>query len=129
MIRKITSIIVPVMSLLILLSSLPSYADSFNDEIINTFKSHPKVKEIIKSKEADGYEVDFNQVSISGMCGVVGCSSTRLVVMTISTPRGEVNPQSRSVMAIVSGTRPGRFKPRLVSFVELKSIVEPNINF
>ena len=107
---------------------IPSYADTFQETIINTFKAHPKVIEIIKNKEAAGYDLKFYQVRLSEQCGVRGCTWKKLVIMNVSSPRGEVNPRTKSIMAIVSGINAKKEKTKIDSFVDFKVIDEGQIN-
>ena len=94
---------------------------------IEAFKAHPKVVEIMKVQKASGKDISFESILISSQSGVAGVSTQELVVMHISSPLGQVNPSTRSIMGTVEGITPFNDEFRVSSFVELKPIEEAQV--
>ena len=112
------------LSLIFILPLVYAETQKKKDPVIEAFKEHPKIKEIMKAT-GDSTSISFHSVLISMSAGIRGASSSHLVVMHIVPPSHGTNQfPSRSIMATVDGN--GR-SFSVTSFVELKPIEEDQV--
>jgi hypothetical protein len=97
-------------------------ADDAFEDVVEAVKNSPvvqaEVTRVCKSVNAkESVKENINVLSLGGGCGVAGCDTRYLAVITVH--RGGVNPQTGSVLATVERHTPGRLGK--VRIVELKT--------
>lgn len=125
--KKIVSVAAIVLAIIFAFSPVSAKTLQKNTPAIDAFKAHPTVIEIMKAQLKAGNRVSFKSVLISSQSGFAGVTTTELVIMHISSPFGQVNPSTRSIMGMVQGIIPSKNKFTVTSFVALKPINENHL--
>ena len=105
-------------------------SDDGPEDVLEAIKSSPivqaevtKTRQRVAAKESAKEQIKI--VGLGGLCGVAGCSTMYLAVITVH--RGGVNPQTGSVLATVDKRFPGGVGKVMIVEIKPKGTVETRV--